>query len=119
MRHGRQSRLAEVGIAGQQRIAHARVALSCDGLAGLVEARYLAGAGVLELSGFEEVLAEARRVDVHVRSRDGAHPLFVGAGAPGPARAEVDALDPAPREVARGALAALTALKRVLAGGET
>ena len=111
MRHGRQSRLAEVGARGQERLARSRVTLACDGLAGIVEARYLAGAGVGALSGPDAALAEARRADASVRTEIA------------PARvaqepAELAGLDASAREVARGALAALRALRGALDGAD-
>lgn len=109
MRHTRQQRLPEIGVRGQARIARARVSLCNDGLAGLVEARYLAGAGVGELRGPEPALDEARRVDGRVRA-------CVGPSAQkSPFFNEIAGLDPAVREVALGALAALGALRRALA----
>jgi hypothetical protein len=61
MRHGRQVRLAEVGEAGQNRIAGARVAVAADGFVGDIATRYLAGAGCGSLRVKSPVLAAAAR----------------------------------------------------------
>lgn len=109
-RHSRQTRLAGVGPAGQARLASAHVMVTERGLAGWVMARYLAGAGVGTLTVTEaEHEAAARATDdgVHVRCED------AGDGEPS-ADPELDALDPAARDVARGARAALRALKAIL-----
>lgn len=110
MRHTRQVRLQEVGARGQARIAAACASLHGDGLAGLVEARYLAGAGVAELCGPAPSLDEARRVDGRVRTRPG------GRVQASRALQQFARLDPAAREVALGAFAALGALRTALDG---
>lgn len=61
MRHGRQVRLAEVGEAGQNRLAGARVAVTADGFAGDIATRYLAGAGCGSLRVKSPDLAAAAR----------------------------------------------------------
>lgn len=45
LRHGRQIRLREVGVAGQERLASRAVALGGAGIAGDVERAYLEAAG--------------------------------------------------------------------------
>lgn len=109
-RHSRQTRLAGVGEAGQARLSAAEVAVTERGLAGWVMARYLAGAGVGALLVTDAEHAEAARAtDDEVRIR------VVDASELAPAAdAELDALDPAVRDVARGARAAVRALRAIL-----
>jgi hypothetical protein len=85
-RHARQTRLREVGAEGQAKIAAAKVSCA-SGFAGWVEARYLRAAGVGEVAPGT------------VEARD----------------ARFDDLDPAAREVALGAHAAVAALREILA----
>jgi hypothetical protein len=115
-RHARQMRLAEVGAAGQAKIASARVPVGGEGLASLVAARYLAGAGVgsvcvrtQELAGAVARVDPAIRIDVDAR---------LAGSLPDDA---FDLLDPAARSVASGARMALGALREVLgvAGGRS
>jgi hypothetical protein len=109
-RHARQSRLAEIGPAGQARIARARVDVGLDGLAGEIAARYLAGAGVGGVRVRTGAAAEgARAVDAGVA-------VEVDAGlAPSPEPAAAAGLrDPAARELLRGAMLALEALRGAL-----
>jgi hypothetical protein len=116
-RHGRQSRLADVGLAGQKRIAEATVEVRSDGLAGEVATRYLAGAGVGSLRVPSPALAAiARSVDPAVRveavSRAGTR-----AGEPSiAADHEPPFRDPSAGDLARGAREALRALRAVLEG---
>jgi hypothetical protein len=68
-RYSRQTRLAEVGETGQARLAAGHVFVVADGLAGEVQARYLAGAGVGTLHVLHEGPARAAsqvNVDVDV-----------------------------------------------------
>jgi hypothetical protein len=115
-RHGRQSRLADVGAPGQQRIAAATVEVRSEGLAGEVATRYLAGAGVGALRVLSPALAAvARSVDPAVRVE------VVGAaagGAGGREEAHEDPhfRDPVARDLARGAREALHALRKILGG---
>ncbi|HXN32675.1 MAG TPA: hypothetical protein VN894_12470 [Polyangiaceae bacterium] len=109
-RYVRQTKLAEVGVSGQTRIARSLVDVCLDGAAADVAARYLGGAGV-----------------AGVRVRDAA--IACGARAIAPAlRVDVDPTlaidfegetfdlrDPACRDLARGACAALRALRAALA----
>src|SRR5258708_5872708 len=70
MRHTRQVRLAEVGEAGQARVRVSALAVRGSGVAGAIEARYLAGAGVGSLRVRDAAQEEAARAvdgDVHVR----------------------------------------------------
>jgi hypothetical protein len=109
-RHGRQTRLAEVGSTGQARIAAARVQVAGDGLASLVAARYLAGAGVGCVGVRGAALASA------VSRVDGAVGIEVDPGLPGEAADDgFDLRDPAARAVASGARTALDALREILA----
>jgi hypothetical protein len=114
-RFGRQSKLAEVGAAGQERIARSEVDLGLEGLAGDVAVRYLAGAGVGRLRVRDERLGRAARdVDPHlvveVAQRAGGSveddaPEFLG---------RLDLRNKAARDVAIGAYTALRALRRSL-----
>jgi hypothetical protein len=84
-RFARHIQLAQIGLAGQAKIAAAEVTVG-RGFAGFVEGRYLAAAGVSS---------------VHPGSHDCADARF-------------DALDPAAREVALGAHAAVLALMKIV-----
>jgi hypothetical protein len=115
-RHGRQTRLSEVGAGGQAKIAGARVRVGGEGLAPLVAARYLAGAGVGSVCvRTHELAGAAARVDAAIRVE--VDPSLLAA-APDEA---FDLVDPAARAVASGALTALGALREVLgvAGGRS
>jgi hypothetical protein len=114
-RHGRQSRLADVGAAGQQRIAAATVEIRSEGLAGEVATRYLAGAGVGALRVPSAALvAVARAVDPAVRAEViGAPAGRAGSEEP---QDDPDFRDPSARELARGAREALHALRAILGG---
>jgi hypothetical protein len=116
-RHGRQVRLVEVGSAGQALLAGAGVDVRLAGPAAEVAARYLAGAGVGRLRVADPALAgSARAVDPKVRVE------VDGAFAPPPSVAKAqtqasggfDLRDPAARDVAAGAAAALDALRAIL-----
>jgi hypothetical protein len=109
-RHGRQSRLAEVGSAGQARLGGACVDVRLAGLAAQVAVRYLAGAGIGHLRVAEAGLAvAARAVDpqVTVDVDGGLSPLPTDG---------FDLRDPAARDVAAGAAAALRVVRAVLGG---
>ncbi len=104
LRHARQAKLAEVGAEGQARIAAADATIRLGGLAGVVAARYLAGAGVRALVVAEPgAAAAAREVDARVSVRV---ELCEGADDP-----SFEDLDPAARQVAQGAYAALAVLR--------
>lgn len=117
-RHDRQAKLAEVGSAGQARIARAVVEVPLVGLAGDIAARYLAGAGVAAVRVREEALASgaralapAVRVEVAPAGGDGAGEVGPPAQVAPEVASSVSLLrDPAAQELARGALAALGAL---------
>jgi molybdopterin/thiamine biosynthesis adenylyltransferase len=81
----RQVRLAEIGAAGQEKIAAAEVVVA-RGFAGSIEARYLAAAGVGKIAQGDYELADSR----------------------------FDELDPAAREIALGARAAARALLEIV-----
>jgi hypothetical protein len=107
-RHSRQTRLVGVGEDGQARLGAADVVVTEPGLAGWVMARYLAGAGVGALTVADaDHEAAARAVDDAVVVRRG------NPSEPGPDD-DLDDLDPAAREVARGARAAVRAMKAIL-----
>lgn len=113
-RHDRQARLADVGAAGQARIAAATVELQADGLAGEVAARYLAGAGVGCLRVRDRALAAAAAaIDPSVRVE------VTGTSRAGRASSTDDSSgfrDPSARDVARGAREALRTLRGLLEG---
>lgn len=104
-------RLAEVGAAGQARIASALARVAGDGPAAVVAARYLAGAGVGRIVVRSDALAvAAARVDGAVRSEiDPLLPAETGDDA-------FDLRDPAARVVASGARSALRTLRGILEG---
>jgi len=112
-RYTRQERLAEVGASGQARIAAARVASRAGGLAGEVEALYLAGAGVGTLVVDDAATAAAAKalapdVCVHVAREpreDGGDAALDRA---------IAGLAPGAREVGEGAWRALVALRAAL-----
>jgi len=109
MRHGRQSRLREIGDAGQARIAGASAVVASRGLAAEVEARYLAGAGVARLCVRDEATAEAAR-SVDARARIEVDPALPDA----PSALPFALAHPSARAVASGAHAALVTLRHVL-----
>jgi hypothetical protein len=115
-RHGRQTRLAEIGAAGQARIAGSTIDVEVGGLAAEVATRYLVGAGVGCLRVSDASLAAvAASIDPAVR-------VAIVQAPPGgvPSRNVVDASDdlglrdPGARDLARGASAALRALRIAL-----
>jgi hypothetical protein len=110
-RHVRQVRLKEVGTEGQARIARAVVDVRLDGLAADVAVRYLAGAGVAGVRVRSSAVAEGGRA-IAPRIRVDVDPtlaLDVEEGG-------FDLRDPAPCDLARGAHAALRALRAALDG---
>jgi hypothetical protein len=108
-RHGRQARLAEVGPEGQERIARSEGVVPCEGLAGMVAVRYLAGAGMRRLRvASEGVARHARAVDPSVATE--LDPAVVDPGRPSPFALRDATAD----SVARGAHAALAALRHAL-----
>jgi molybdopterin/thiamine biosynthesis adenylyltransferase len=108
-RHARQARLAGVGAEGQARIGRASVDVRLDGFAADVAARYLAGAGVGCVRVRAEDLAEgARAIDAGVRVE--VDPSL------GIEADTVDLEDPGARDLARGALHALRAIRAAIEG---
>jgi len=108
-RHTRQIRLAGVGAEGQGRIARAEVAVPGLGLSAEVAARYLAGAGVARIRVQDgRAAAAARAVDpgVQVERVEGTGQAM--------AEAPTELEDPVARELAAGALHALSALRAAL-----
>jgi molybdopterin/thiamine biosynthesis adenylyltransferase len=106
-RHARQVRLAGVGIEGQARIGRASVEVPLAGFAADVAARYLAGAGVgCVRVRADELAAGARAIDAGVRVE--VDPSL------GVAESDVDLDDASARDLARGALFALRALRAAL-----
>jgi hypothetical protein len=107
-RHDRQRRVAGVGPAGQARIARASVEVRLRGSAADVATRYLAGAGVAALAVPHSGLAQiAASIDASV-------PVRVDPALPDDAAPGYDLRDPSACEVARGARAALLALRAAL-----
>jgi hypothetical protein len=115
-RHGRQTRLAEVGAAGQARIASSTIDVEIGGLAGEVATRYLAGAGVGRLRVSDPSLAAvAASIDPAVRVT--LLEISPGSAPNRDAADEGDDLgfrDPGARDLARGAREALRALRGAL-----
>jgi hypothetical protein len=107
-RHRRQRLLAEVGSAGQARLASAHAEVRLGGFAGEIAARYLAGAGLGRIMVADAAHARyARDIDPNVH---------VEVGSTGTSRA-VDAFDlrdEAARDLAAGARAALRVIRVVL-----
>jgi hypothetical protein len=113
-RHSRQARLAEIGDEGQARIYASTARVDGEGLAGAIEVRYLAGAGVGKIATDNEVVgAAARAVDATVEIvRDAG--IHLPLGEP-PA---FGVKDPVALEVAIGAWRALAHLRRVAVSRE-
>jgi sulfur-carrier protein adenylyltransferase/sulfurtransferase len=112
-RHDRQSRLAEVGSAGQARIGAATVDVRIEGLAAEIATRYLAGAGVGRLRVRDRALADvATSIDPGVRVEVGAPRVAAAARDD----ATPDLRDPLAREAARGAREALRVLRSLVEG---
>jgi hypothetical protein len=120
-RHARQAKLAEVGPAGQARIGRAVVSVPFGGWAADVAVRYLAGAGVAAVRVPDAQLAEGARALAPGLCVE-VDPALAGAdGGPGrsDARPAASVLrDPAARELLRGALAALEAIRGALGEGD-
>jgi hypothetical protein len=114
VRHSRQIRLAEVGEEGQARLEATTAFVESDGLAGVVEGRYLAGAGVRKIATRDEAVADAARaVDATVEIVDRkSAPLRLGDPPVFGVR------DPAALEVALGAWRALAHVRRAMSGAE-
>ena len=114
-RHGRQTRLAEVGRAGQARIVASTVYVRVDGLAAEVATRYLVGAGVGCVRVRDPALAAvAAAIDPAVRVEVEERPAGGGLAAPGDDGHARDFRDPGAREVALGAREALRALRAAI-----
>jgi hypothetical protein len=112
-RHTRQVRLAEVGDAGQARIAATTATVESPGLEGVVEARYLAGAGVAKIAtAHPGIGAAARAVDAGIEIVPHAR-VKLGSGPPPPFALR----DEAARDVAMGAWKALAHVRRALRRG--
>ena len=111
-RHARQARLAGVGAEGQARIGRASIDVCLDGFAADVAARYLAGAGVACVRVRAKELAEgARAIDARVRVD--VDPSLGVAAADGTGPDSVDLDDASARDLARGALYALRAIRSI------
>jgi hypothetical protein len=109
-RHGRQSRLAEIGAEGQGRIAAATAEVRSVGLAGEVATRYLAGAGFGALRVRDASLAPvAAAVDPAVKVEVVEAPPELASPSPDPFFR-----DPAAAALARGAREALREIQRAL-----
>jgi hypothetical protein len=112
-RYTRQVRLAEIGDEGQQRIAATTAIVDAQGLAGAVEARYLAAAGVGKIATLHDEIGDAARaMDARVQVMTGVR-VRLGHGEP-PAFGLRDA---AARDVALGAWRALAHLRRAVKRG--
>jgi hypothetical protein len=109
-RHTRQSRLAEVGARGQERIRQACVEVPFEGFAGEIAARYLAGAGVGALRVRDPSLAAAAR-DIDPAVNVEVAPALAARGGWDP-----ELQHHAARELARGARWALDVLRGAVEG---
>jgi hypothetical protein len=108
-RHARQMRLPEIGARGQTRIVGVRVDVAFEGLAAEVAVRYLAGAGIGRVRVRDERLAQvALAIDPSVLVE--VDPTLSVAATLG----AIDLRDPDARAVARGAHAALLAIRSAL-----
>lgn len=110
VRHGRQIRLVEIGEAGQQRLSSSEVCLRASGEAREVEAAYLEGAG---LRVRVRVTENADRLATPTTSAAG-DDATVDAKVFATTLASLGVRDRAASDVARGALFALLAMRRVL-----
>jgi len=109
-RHARQARLADVGAEGQARIRRASVDVPLDGFAADVAARYLAGAGVACVRVCDDALGDgARAIDASVRVV--IDPSLAVASSD-PEMLDLD--DTSARDLARGALFALRAIRSII-----
>jgi hypothetical protein len=121
-RYTRQVRLAEVGERGQARIAEGgALVIASRGLAGVVAARYAAGAGFRALQVTSEAAVKAaREVDARVQVDVAAVNEPLGRSPAGPpealAPAWLEEMDPATRAVAQGSCEVLLAIRRRLEG---
>ncbi|MGO8993941.1 MAG: hypothetical protein ACLQVI_11470 [Polyangiaceae bacterium] len=109
-RHTRQVRLAEIGDEGQARIVATTAVVDGDGLAGTIEARYLAGAGVGKIATANQSIAEAARAVDSTVQIVSPSPSRLGLGAVPP----FGVRDPTALEVATGAWRALAHIRRAV-----
>jgi hypothetical protein len=114
VRHTRQVRLAEVGDAGQARIGATTAHVEAEGLAGAVEARYLAGAGVVKIATTSDAIGDAARAEDARVEIVPAPRVHLGRGEPPPFAFR----DPAARDVAMGAWRALVHVRRAIKRGD-
>jgi hypothetical protein len=110
-RHGRQSRLVEVGSAGQAKIARASVDVPLDGFAAEIAGSYLVGAGARTVRVRHCALATTLRAMDPSVSVEVAPDMAVDR-APGPFRFR----DPAAQALADGAHLALRRVRALLEG---
>jgi hypothetical protein len=108
-RYDRQTKLAEVGSVGQARIARCLVEVRLDGAAADVAARYLGGAGVAGVRVRDAAVAEAARAIAPTLIIEVDPALAVDSEGEA-----FDLRDPACRDLARGACAALSVIRAVL-----
>jgi len=111
-RHARQLSLVEIGSEGLARLGAGEVYVGGESFVAEIEARYLAGAGVGSLVVAD---ATAQRAALAV---DPAVRVAIDASRKPPERPlPFEVGDAHAREVARGAYAALVAMRTLLAGG--
>jgi hypothetical protein len=109
-RHSRQVLLADVGEEGQARLAATTAVVDAEGLAGAVEARYLAGAGVGKLATRSAFIgAAASAADGSIQIVDEAR-ARLGSDSPPP----FEIRDPSALDVALGAWRALAHVRRAV-----
>ena len=95
LRHGRQSRLPEIGETGQARLCEAKIALRSEGFARTIEERYVRGFGASPIAPEHGDIGGALLAGVEMLGIE----------------------HEAAREVGQGALDALVALKAILDEG--
>ncbi len=109
-RHARQSKLVEIGAAGQSRIARAVVRVGLDGFAADVAVRYLAGAGVGSIQVRDGALP------VGALTIDPSVPVEVDPSLAVDETGSFDLREPVVRDFCRGARVALRALRGAACG---
>ena len=100
VRYGRQTRLPEIGQAGQERLGVARVAAGAEGEARDVEVAYLAAAGIPVIADADSKSDATAKAQANAEAKSALAALAVK--------------DPSARQVADGAMRALLAMRRIL-----
>lgn len=79
LRYTRQVRLAEVGVSGQEKLCRAEIHPGGEGVAGEVEARYLAAAGARVAAATSSAVSEEVRAVLAPFTNDEARDFAEGA----------------------------------------